>query len=126
MAGNILGRRSYYRYTSDTGTNYSILTDDTLAAAVGLVADASNPAPPRRFEPRVLFVEFNSNAGVKRKELVIGDTTQANYSSNVSTDVVIDGVTFSSTGRKGEKLSFPRNSDAPDPGDDDTAPAAGP
>lgn len=126
MAGNILGRRSYYAYTSDTGNVYSVLTDDSLAAAVGLTADASNPAPPRRFQPRVLFVEFVSNAGLKRKSLIIGDTAQANYASNVTSNVTIDGVVYQSTGRKGESISFPRNADAPDPGDDDTAPAAGP
>ena len=120
MAGNILGRRSYYLYTSDTGDEFSILTDDSLAEAVGLVLNADNPAPPRRFQPRVLHVEFNSDAGLKRKSLVIGDASQANYSSNTTSTVTIDGDNYQTTGRRGETLSFPRNADPVDPGDIDT------
>lgn len=130
MAGNILGRRSYYNYESDSGDTFSILTDDSLAAAAGLVAGASNQAPPRRFQPRVVFVEGNFGGQVKRKSVIIGDPLNAAYASNTTSDLVIDGLTYQVTGRRGEQVSFPRNSDALDPGDSDvpssTAPPADP
>lgn len=119
MAGNILGGRSYYQYESDDGTNYSLLLDDSNAAAMGMVADDSLPAPPRRFKPRVVFVEVALTNRIARKELVAPTAANANYATNTTTVITVDGVAYNSTGRRGEKLSFPRNSDAPDPGDDD-------
>jgi len=119
MAGNILGGRSYYLYTDDSGATYSILQDDTLAAAAGAVLNDANPAPPRRFEPRGIFVEATVGTRVKRKFLTAPLNTAALYNSNVTQNFTIDGVVFASTGRKGETLSFARNSDAADPGDED-------
>ena len=119
MAGNILGRRSYYAYTADDGTVYSLLLDDSLAAAVGATQNDANPSPPRRFKPRVLYAERIVNGDKKRKELVVPVTTFAGYASNTTSVVTVDGVDFDTTGRRGESLSFPRNADAADPGDDD-------
>lgn len=119
MAGNILGGRSYYGYTDDNGTQYSILQDDTLANAVGAALNDTFPAPPRRFEPRGVYVEARVGTRVKRKFLTAPLSTSSFYNSNTTQDFDIDGVTFSSTGRKGETLSFARNSDAQDVGDED-------
>lgn len=120
MAGNILGRRSYYTYTDDEANDYSIQMDDTLAAAVGATLGATDPAPPRRFRPRRLFVERSVDGVIKRKELVVTDVNFAGYASNVSTNVTIDGLVWITTGRKGEALSFPKNADAVDVADQDT------
>lgn len=108
MAGQTLGTRSFYAYTSDSGTVYSLLLDDTLAAIGGLTADDSNPSPPRRFRPRCVFVEGVVSGGIARKRIVCSQTA-ALYDSETSGSVTIDGVSFSSTGRRGESLSFPRN-----------------
>ena len=126
MAGNVIGRRSYYRYESDDGTEYSILTDDSLTAAVGLVQNATFSAPPRRFRPRVVFCEAEVGGRIARKAILIDEVTNSNYASTVSQNITIDGLVFATTGRRGEALSFPRNSDAPDPTDVDTPTPTGP
>lgn len=120
MAGNILGRRSYYQYEADDGTNYSLLVDDSNAAALGMVANDTHPAPPRRFKPRVVFAEVQLAGRVARKELIAPTSATAAYASNTTSVVTVDTVAYNTTGRRGEKLSFPRNADAADPGDDDT------
>ncbi len=119
MAGNILGGRSYYLYTDDSGTDYSILQDDTLANATGGSLNDQNPAPPRRFEARGVYVEANIGGRIKRKFLICPLVTSAFYNSNTTQVFNIDGVDYSSTGRRGEKLSFARNGDAQDVGDED-------
>lgn len=119
MAGNILGGRSYYGYTDDAGTEYSVLQDDTLAIAMGSTLNDSNPAPPRRFKPRGVYVEAQVGNTVKRKFLIAPTVSTGFYASSTTTDFDIDGVTYSSTGRKGETLSFARNTGTQDPGDDD-------
>lgn len=122
MAGNILGGRSYYQYQADDGSNYSLLLDDSNAAATGMVEDDSFPAPPRRFKPRVVFVERNLGARIARKELVVPTSANAAYATNTTSNITIDTLAYTTTGRRGEKLSFPRNADPVDPGDIDTAP----
>lgn len=119
MAGNILGGRSYYGYTDDNGTTYSILQDDTLANAVGAALDDTNPAPPRRFEARGVYVETIVGTRTKRKFLICPLVTSAFYNSNTTQVFSIDGVDYSSTGRRGERLSFARNGDPQDVGDED-------
>lgn len=105
MAGNQLGPRSYYLYTDDIGTNYSILTDDDLATAAGLVLNDDNPQLPRRFKPRVVHMEAANNS---RKALVCQRTSSI-YASNASQPVTIDTVEYKSTGRRGERASFGAN-----------------
>jgi hypothetical protein len=119
MAGNILGGRSYYGYTDDGGNDYSILQDDTLANAMGASPDDGNPQPPRRFKPRGVYVEAIIGGRKKRKFLIAPDATSAFYNSNVTQVFAIDGVNYDSTGRRGEALSFARNGDAQDVGDED-------
>lgn len=108
MAGQTLGTRSFYAYTSDSGAVYSLLLDDSLAAAGGLTASASNPSPPRRFQPRCVYVEGTVGGGIVRKKIVCA-ADSALYDSETSGTVTIDTIVFQSTGRRGERLSFPRN-----------------
>jgi hypothetical protein len=111
---NTLGNRKYFVYTDDTGEQYNILTDEDLGIAGGLtVATAGNPTLPRRFKPRGVYVEAVVEGENVRKFLVCSDTSPA-YASNISTNVTIDGTVFQTTGRRGEKASFPRF-DAPTP-----------
>ena len=119
MAGNILGGRSYYLYTDDNDDNYSVLMDDSLAAAQSATLNDSNVGYPRRFKPRGIYLEALIGGVVKRKFLVITDPTSDLYASNVTQTVTIDGVAYQSTGRRGEELSFARNAGATDPGDAD-------
>lgn len=109
--GQELGTRSYYGYTNDAGTVYSLLLDDTLAAAAGLAANDAGVSPPRRWKPRVVFVQ---SAAGNRKELVV-NAGSALFNTDTSASVTIDGTVFNSTGRRGEKLSFPNNPAPPPP-----------
>lgn len=106
MAGNRLGPRETYLYTSDTGTVYRIETDASLGTAGGLtVADSGTGSmPPSRFEPR--FVWCVSNAAPFARRKVICDVDFAGYATSVPTAVTIDGEAFTTTGRIGERLQF--------------------
>lgn len=120
MAGNILGGRSWYAYTGDSGESYSIQMDDSLAEAVGAVLNDSNPAPPKRLEPRVVHCETVVTGGLlKRKSVIVPTPDGAEYATDTTTTITIDGLAFQTTGRTGERLTFPVNRGAVDPGDAD-------
>lgn len=106
MAFNQIGPRGRYEYESDTGQVYTVETDVDLAAAAGLVA-VSDPEPeglPRRFKPRVVFVQATIGGKIARKDLIV------NADSPLFTDsrqaVTIDGTAGVTTGRRGEARSF--------------------
>lgn len=108
MAGNTLGRRAYFRYVSDSGTNYNILTDVDLGLAGGLVeATTGAPTLPQRFKVRGCYAEATVG-GVKVRKFIPCAATAAIYDTDVSVAVTIDGVNFVTTGRRGERVSFPR------------------
>jgi hypothetical protein len=108
MAGQTTGPRAWYSYESDGGVLYSLFLDETLAAAGGLTLDDTNPSPPRRFTPRVVFVQATIAGAIARKAIVCAPGN-ALYNTETSATVTIDGVAFSTTGRRGERLSFPQN-----------------
>lgn len=111
--GQYSGQRKSYVYESDAGKKYLLLLDSTLAslANTGLVeattenAAAATPAP-KRFKPRVVFWQGTLNNRTVRKALVCGDVTATLYAKDTSQEITIDGVAGSTTGRRGEKLSF--------------------
>jgi hypothetical protein len=108
MAGNTLGARAYFRYVSDSGALYNILTDVDLGTAGGLVeATTGAPTLPRRFRVRGVWAEGTVDGRVVRKFIPCADTA-AIYDTDVSTAVTVDGVNFITTGRIGERASFPR------------------
>ncbi len=69
MAGQTLGPRSYYLYTNDAGTNYSVLLDEDIATAGGLTLDDSNPNKPDRFKLRGVYIEATV-AGCKARKFI--------------------------------------------------------
>lgn len=111
--GQYSGQRKSYIYESDAGKKYILLLDSTLAelTGTGLVAATSGntadavPAP-KRFKPRVIFWQGTLNSRTVRKAIVCGDVTATAYAKDTSADITIDGVAGSTTGRRGEKLSF--------------------
>jgi len=112
--GQYTGQRKAYLYTPDSGDNvYLISTDVTLAtlAGTGLVeattANIANARPaPKRFKPRVVFWQGTLNGRTVRKAIICGTTGAALYDKDSPQAVTIDGVAGSTTGRRGEKLSF--------------------
>lgn len=111
--GQFTGTRGRYVYTSDTGADYILELDDTLAAlSTTLTAfDPANPgtaiAAPRRFSPRGVYWQGTA-AGFenKRKFVVVGDTTDPLYDTTVRGSLTIDGAAGVTTGRRGERLTF--------------------
>lgn len=106
---NTLGERRYYLYTSDAGTAYTYQTDEDLGTAVSAVLNDTNPGLPRRFKPRGVYVEAVVDGNLVRKFLICPKNNAAPYNTNGSTAVEIDGTTFKTTGRVGEKMSFGAN-----------------
>jgi len=108
-----LGPRRYYTYTSDSGEDYSLLLDETLAIVPGTglvleVAGTNNPQPPRRFKPRGVYWASNT-LGLSGKFIVCGTVGSTLYAKNSSTGVTIDEEEGRTTGRKGEKVSYGGN-----------------
>jgi hypothetical protein len=110
MPGNSLGARKWYKYTADSGTIYSYLTDVDLGVAAGAVEDASYPNLPRRFKPRVVFCEGLNAAGKKiRKNVIVPEPDNTLYVLQTTQVALIDAQAFKTTGRRGEHVSFPSN-----------------
>lgn len=107
MAGNTLGPRAKYQYVSDTGDIFNIRTDVDLATAAGLTASAAGvgSAKPGELEPRRVFCQATINDKLVRKGLIV-DIDNPLYATDTSATVTIDGTVFTTTGRKGESLSF--------------------
>lgn len=112
--GQFTGTRSTYLYTPDSGDDlYLITTDTTLGslAGAGLTAATSanieNAKPaPKRFKPRVVFWQGTLNGNRVRKAIICGSTDATLYDSDSPQALTIDGVAGSTTGRRGERLTF--------------------
>lgn len=111
--GQYTGQRKSYVYESDAGKKYILLLDSTLAELAGtdlVAATADNAATaspvPKKFKPRVVFWQGTLNNRTVRKALICGTVTSTLYAKDTSADLTIDGVAGSTTGRRGEKLSF--------------------
>lgn len=108
-SGNTLGERRYYRYETDGESAFKYLTDQTLGDAVGATASDALPDLPRRFQPRGVYVEAIVGGTKVRKFLITPTNDNSLYAAEASTTVVIDGITFATTGRRGEKMTYGRN-----------------
>jgi hypothetical protein len=110
MPGNSLGVRKWYEYEGDSGVKYSYLTDVDLSVAAGAVENAGYPNFPKRFKPRVVFVEGTSATGQKlRKALIVPVPDSSLYTPQISQVINIDTLAFQTTGRRGEQASFASN-----------------
>jgi hypothetical protein len=106
MSGNLLGAKSYYLYVDDAGASYSFSQDVDLAAAAGNTLDATHGPMPRRFKPRIAYVQDNEG---HRKAIVCGSIDSPLYAQNVTNVTNIDGAPFFTTGRHGERFSVASN-----------------
>lgn len=110
--GQYLGDRVTYNYQMDDGTEVQLVLDQTIATAgkqdlqPATTGDGST-AKPLRFEPRGVYWQGELNGKIKRKFLPCNPTSTL-YLSNTSTELTVDGVPGQTTGRRGEKLSFPK------------------
>lgn len=109
--GQFSGQRAAYEYVADDGTTYLLTLDETLGGigATGLTAASSGSTAatkPDRFTPRVVFWQGTLSGRTVRKELVCN--ADGSIYTNNSQSLTIDGVAGSTTGRRGEKLTFVR------------------
>lgn len=107
MAGNTLGPRAKYQYVSDTGDIFNIRTDVDLATAAGLTPSVAGTgqAKPGELSPRRVFCQATIAGALVRKALIV-DIDSPLYATTTAQTVTIDGTVFTTTGRKGETLSF--------------------
>lgn len=105
MAGNRIGPRGWFNYTSDTDETYAIFTDVDLATAGGLTAaTAGTTEKPRRLQCRYLVLK--STVGTRTTKRLIVNADNALYSDGGS--IVVEGESFVVTGRVGEQYTFPQ------------------
>lgn len=110
LVGNRLGDRAEYLYVADDGTNYRFTGDESVNDAIGNVAPAGTETRISvtsncPISPRYVYVELDSDPSV-RKKIYIGDATLALYATLAPTQVTINGVGFTTTGRVGERATF--------------------
>lgn len=107
MTGNTLGRRGSYRYLDDTETEYAIVTDTDIAAAGEFpVATAGLPSLPRRSRMRYVLATAVDDPLV-RKRIWCASPASNLYDAPGSTTFTLDGRQFVTTGRVGERFSYP-------------------
>lgn len=106
MSGNLLGPRSWYRYTSDSGQLYSYYTDDDLATAVGAVLDDDNPTLPRGLRPRGVYCK---DANGNKKFVIVPAVNNTVWTAPGSTTLDIGTVQFTTTSKRGERARIPSN-----------------
>ncbi len=119
MAGNRLGNRARVIYEGEEAGKVYILQIDAsfviagagTGAAAPTVFNPSSPPTgidycpsPKRFKPRVVFAQ--SASGDATKTIVCCSAESDLYATTLPKNVTIDGETFTTTGRRGEKLSF--------------------
>lgn len=119
MAGNSLGPRKAYIYTTDDGKTVVLLLDETIASLTGTgLVPYTNQVPdmPKayRFTPRVVYWEAEDRS--IRKRITCGTTSSTIYAKTISASLTIDGIAGFTTGRVGEKVSYLRGSTATPPG----------
>lgn len=108
--GNRLGPRQTFRYIDDAGNAYNIRLDGSVSSAIGN-AVATTAAPSLRatgaipLSPRRVYLALTSDPNV-RKNAVVCDAANALFTADGSTQVTINGVTWITTGTRGESRQF--------------------
>lgn len=116
--GQFLGKKNKYNYEDDGGRLYTITRDITLATDAKIGLTAFDPATntdtlgtlPKGFQPRGVYWQANADQGDEvagaRKFIICGTALAPLYDSNGPQSLTIDGIVGTTTGRRGESLSF--------------------
>jgi hypothetical protein len=110
MPGNLLGNRAWYLYTADNGNQYSYLTDQDLATAVGATLNDENQTLPRGLRPRGVNCQ---DADGNKKFVIVPSTTSTVWTADGSSTLSIDNKNFTVTSKRGERVRIPNNPEAP-------------
>jgi hypothetical protein len=116
--GQFTGGKDCYVYVDDSDNNIVITRDVTLAElpGTGLMPFTNQVVQnkPVGFSPRVVFWQGVLNGKTVRKELIVNRT--GTLYTTQSQHLTVDGVDGSTTGYRGEKLTFACQADpTPDP-----------
>lgn len=110
--GQYSGIKKVYQYTADnTDDKYLLTLDETLGSISGCdLVEATSATvgtpPPSRFKPRIVYWQGVLDGRIVRKALVCN--TSGDLYASTSKALTIDGVAGSTTGRRGEQMTFPR------------------
>lgn len=107
MAGNTLGPRGKFAYTSDTGDVWNLVTDVDLGAASGLpiASSGTGQRKPTGTNLRGVYCQATILGSIVRKFLPC-NAAAVFYNTDSPSNITIDGTVFVTTGRKGETYSF--------------------
>lgn len=111
--GNRLGPRGTFVYTSDSLVEYNISLDRSVSIAVGntLSTDAALPnvraSGNRPIEPRYFLLALTATPTIKKKAIVC-DADNTTFAADGASTLTINGVSWTVTGRVGEKRSSVR------------------
>lgn len=110
QSGNRLGTKTVVTYVTDAGVLINLQVDsDLIISNSGLEISQAGQPKPLRFKPRVVFAQARVDGRTVRKALICGTNDAGLYSTNVPQSFDIDGLNFTTTGRRGETQSFISN-----------------
>jgi hypothetical protein len=106
MAGNTLGARNWFAYTSDHGTQFAVFMDEQLAAAGGFTPIAAGPVSLGEFPKRARMRVVNLIADDGQKKVLPVATATGIYAANTSSEVTVSSKSFNTQSRRGERFPY--------------------
>lgn len=107
QSGNRLGTKTVVTYVTDAGVLINLQLDsDLIISNSGLVIGQGGQPKPLRFKPRVVFAQAIVAGRTVRKALVCGTNDAGLFATNVPQSFELDGLVFTTTGRRGETQSY--------------------
>lgn len=107
--GNRLGKRAAFDYETDDGESVLMVQDESVGLAIGNIkateAQRATSVNSKYLRGRYVLLQLKSDPNVKKK-VVVGDSTNAIFAADSTTDVTINGVVWATTGRVGEAVTF--------------------
>jgi hypothetical protein len=109
--GQELGVRDKYTYTMDDGEKVRLVLDKTLGdvADNGLTTSTTTDGAgnkPLNFTPRIVFIQRTTATGRTIRKQIVCNADSDLYTKKTVSEVTVNGDSYQTTGRRGEKLSF--------------------
>lgn len=113
-AGNVLGKRATFVYTTDGSEDVVFQQDRSVGLAVGNVLATSSTRPTsvngKYLRGRYLLLQGKDDPSLK-KRVIVGKIDNSSFAAEGSTEITINGVVFVTTGKVGEAVTFLRVSE---------------
>lgn len=114
-AGNVLGKRATFTYTTDGNEEVVFQQDRSVGLAIGNTLATASTRPTsvngRYLRGRYVLVQGKTDPSLK-KRIICGTADNSAFAAEGSTELTINGVEYVTTGRVGEAVSFLRVSEA--------------